>query len=85
MRLQELVLKLHSLKDPLKNSQSMQTLALCMQVPSQPQPEYLATDNNSSLWTCSFCHSECGSFATAPVLEARLEITDEAGDLLHLE
>ncbi|BDA46838.1 hypothetical protein COCOBI_09-2910 [Coccomyxa sp. Obi] len=49
------------------------------EAPSQSQPEYLATDNKSSLWTCSFCQSECGSFATAPVLEARLEITDEAG------
>ena len=62
---------------------AVQSWILCMQTPSSSQPEYMATDNKSSLWTCTFCQSECGSFATVPVLEARLEITDEAGENTH--
>ena len=81
------------LKEPLKDlhdclarsSAYGSSFVLHVQTPSLSQPEYMATDNKSSLWTCTFCQSECGSFATAPVLEARLDITDEAGERFQYE
>jgi hypothetical protein len=46
--------------------------------------EYRPCDENSSLWTCSFCTSECGSLGTVPLLEARLVLVDDSG-AVHIE